>query len=199
MKMSILAASALAMAAVTPAFAAGPVEPQDTAPITIAPVAEPVGTDWTGFSVGAQISYGDVDTDDPDLDGDDVLYGFRVYYDYDFGQFVVGAGLQYDFTDIGLDGVADVEEVFRAGVRGGVDLDRNWLYGTVGYAFADTDAGTVDVGDSDGFFIGAGYEVFVTEAITAGAEVLYHEFSDFDVDGLDADVTTVGLSLNYRF
>lgn len=198
MKTMLLTLAALAMTGAAPALANEVLEPE---PVTqfAGGGGGSFGTDWTGFSVGAQISYGDVDTDNPDLDGDDVLYGFRAYYDYDFGQFVIGAGLQYDFTDIGLDGVADVDEVFRAGVRGGVDLNSNWLYVTGGYAFADTDAGTVDVGSSDGFFVGAGYEVYVTEMITVGSEVLYHEFSDFDVDGLDAEVVTISLSVNYRF
>lgn len=195
LKMTV-AAAALAVAA-GPVLAGGVVEPAP-APAII-PVA-PAGTDWTGFSIGAQLGYIDVDTDGAaELDGDDILYGVRAYYDYDFGNFILGGGVQYDFTSVDLDGAAEVDAVLRIGARAGVDLNQNWIYGTAGYARVETDAGAVDPGDSDGFFVGAGYEVFVTDAVTLGAEVLYHEFEDFDIDGLDADATTASVSVNFRF
>ncbi|MEL6169281.1 MAG: outer membrane beta-barrel protein [Pseudomonadota bacterium] len=155
--------------------------------------------DWTGFSGGLQIGTIDVDTDGPDLSGNDESFGARAYYDVDYGDFVVGGGIQYDETDVDLDGAATIDSVLRIGGRAGYDLDRNWIYAAAGYAQAMTDAGSVDVGDSGGFYLGVGYEVFLTNEITAGAELLYHQFEDFDVDGLEADATTFSLSVNYRF
>ncbi|GFE66648.1 outer membrane protein [Litoreibacter roseus] len=202
MKRQILFTTATCMMITSPVWAGSfePAEPVPS-PVVTAPVVDAAPIyDWTGFSVGAQLSYGDVETDGAaDLDGDDFLYGLRAYYDYDFGNFVVGGGIQYDRADIDLDDVAAIDSVLRIGARVGIPSGRNFYYGTAGYARADTDDGTLSVGSSDGYFVGAGYEVFLTEQITAGAELLYHEFDDFDVDDLEAEATTLGLSVNYRF
>ncbi|MEL6607765.1 MAG: outer membrane beta-barrel protein [Pseudomonadota bacterium] len=196
----LIAALAAAPLLSAPAFAGSldPVIEDSIVPVPVVPAA-PARYDWTGPSVGAQLSYGDVSTEGPALSGDDALLGLRAYYDYDFGNYVLGGGLQYDTADIDLEGVASVSEVLRLGARAGIASGQNWYYGTVGFARAFTDDGAAAPGDSDGYFIGAGYEVALTESVTAGAELLYHQFDDFDIDTLDADVTTLGLSVNYRF
>lgn len=189
-------AVALAAALAAPAFAGGPVEAPAEPPVVVAPPA-PV-YDWTGPSVGLQFGYIDVETSGAAaLEGDDTLIGLRAYYDYDFGQFVLGGGLQYDATGVDLGGVTEVESVLRAGLRGGIDLDRNWVYATAGFAQVETSAAAV--GDSNGYFVGVGYEVFLTQQVTLGAEVLYHEFDDFDLGGLEAEATTAAVSVNFRF
>lgn len=196
----IATASALAAFGALPALA-GNVVP---APVEPAPVivADPVPIyDWTGFFVGAQIGYADVeaDTGATSLDDDGFTYGLRAGYDYDFGTFVLGGIVQYDELDITLGegaGAIDVENVLRVGARAGLDSGRNLFYLTAGYANADTDA----IGDADGYFAGVGYEVFLTQNVTAGAELLYHEFDDFDdAPTVEADATTLALSVNYRF
>ena len=75
-----------------------------------------------------------------------------------------------------------------------------------GYARATLDDSFLDDEyDSDGYYAGLGYEVFLTRTLTAGAELLYHKFDDFeDLDDLglpdvEAEVTSLSLSLNYRF
>ncbi|ETX28406.1 outer membrane protein [Roseivivax isoporae] len=199
MKRILILTTAVAATA-TSAFAAGPTQTQPD-PVVAAPVPAPVPqeplSDFTGFSLGGQVGYGNIETEDPDLDGDGGLYGLRSYYDYDMGDVIVGGGVQYDRGDIDLDGATDVEGILRVGPRVGYDLNRNWIYGTAGYAKAYTDGG--GVGDSDGWFGGVGYEVFLTDNVTAGAEVLYHKFSDFDASDLEADATTANISVNYRF
>jgi len=195
-----IAITGLIMAFSTQAFA-GSIDPVLIEPAPAVPIA-PVPTaayDWSGFSVGGQLSYGDVSTEGPELDGDGLLYGLRAYYDYDFGNFIVGGGLQYDAADIDLDGVAAVDNVLRVGARIGAGSGQNWYYGTAGFAQAFTDPDAADPGSSEGYFAGVGYEVALTDSFTVGAELLYHEFDDFDIDTLEADVTTLGLSANYRF
>ncbi|MEL6915285.1 MAG: porin family protein [Pseudomonadota bacterium] len=153
---------------------------------------------FSGPSVGAQVSFGDVETENPALEGDDLLFGVRAYFDADLGGFLLGGGLQYDTAEIELgDGVVDVEAVFRLGARGGIQSGKNYFYGTGGFAQAYLSEDSI--GDSGGYFIGVGYEGFVTDNITAGAEVLFHRFEDFDLEGLEADVVTVGATVNYRF
>ena len=192
-KLSGLAALATVLA--VPAFASGPVSAPPTPPV-VAPPPAPV-YDWTGPSIGLQFGIIDVETSGPSLEGDDTLIGLRAYYDFDFGQYVVGGGLQYDATGVDLGGVTEVESVLRAGVRGGIDLNRNWVYATAGLARVETSAAAV--GDSNGYFAGLGYEVFVGQQVTLGAEVLYHEFDDFDLGGLEAEATTAAVSVNFRF
>ncbi|WP_147127215.1 outer membrane protein [Shimia ponticola] len=202
MKQLLLLTTAFGLATTLslPAVAGGFEDPVIETP-TIVPNTPPLPAryDWTGFSIGGQLSFGDVNTDGPELDGEDALYGFRAYYDYDFGNFIAGGGLQYDAADIDLDGVAAIESVLRLGGRVGVGSGQNWYYGTAGFARADTDAGAADPGSSNGYFIGAGYEVALSDTFTIGAEILYHEFDDFDIDTLEAEATTIGLSANYRF
>lgn len=167
------------------------------AALSTAPIAA-LAQDWTGPSVGLQFGNIDVDTSGAAaLSGDNVFYGIRGYYDYDFGDFVIGGGFQYDTTDIGLGGVTTVDSVFRVGARAGAGFGQTYVYGTGGFARVNTSSGVV--GDSNGYFVGFGLEYALTDAISLGGEVLYHEFDDFNLAGLDAEATTVGVSLNYRF
>jgi opacity protein-like surface antigen len=194
MKRSLILATGLVALAAAPALAGGAAQPAP-GPVTVAPTPVVSGNDWTGFSVGAQLGYADVDTSNS-LSGDDVLYGVRAYYDYDFGDFVLGGGLQYDATNLDIGGATTLDSVTRVGARAGIDLGQNWLYGTAGYARADTSS----LGNGDGWFAGVGYEVLVTDAISIGTEVLYHEFDDFDLaPGLEVDATTAAVSVNFRF
>ncbi|MEM9755491.1 MAG: outer membrane beta-barrel protein [Pseudomonadota bacterium] len=187
---------AASLFAAAPAFAAGPVSTPVEPPVVVAP--PPPVFDWTGPSIGLQLGVIDVETSGAaSLDGDDTFVGLRAYYDFDFGDFVVGGGLQYDVTDVDLGGVTDVDSVLRVGARGGVDLNRTYLYGTAGFARVETSAAAV--GDSNGYFAGIGAEVFVTDSVTIGGEILYHEFDDFDLSGLEAEATTAAVSVNLRF
>lgn len=193
----LLTAAALLPVMALPAFA-GNIEPAPapTPPAVAAPPA-PV-YDWTGFYVGLQGNYVDVETDGAaELDGDGGLIGFRAGYDYDLGRTVVGGFLHYDTGSVDLDDSdIELEDVLRIGARIGYDGGRNLYYLAGGYA----EAGTDDVGDADGYFLGAGYEVFLTDSITLGAEALYHDFDDFDgIDDVDGDATTIGLNVNFRF
>lgn len=210
-KLTLILASTTLLAA--PAFAGGVM--MEPAPAPAAPLAFAPQYNWTGFSVGAQLGYGEgeaettIQGNDFEFDGDGELYGLRAYYDYDFGSFILGAGVQYDKINIeadndALDSRIDGDSILRLGLRAGIDSGRNWYYATAGYARIEGELEgpfAQDV-DSDGYFVGLGYEVFLTESITAGAEVLYHEFDDFDLDGAsdtELDATTVSLSVNYRF
>ncbi|KIT16275.1 outer membrane protein [Jannaschia aquimarina] len=141
------------------------------------------------------------------FDDDGIYGGIRAGYDYAFANgFVLGGQLAYDVVNFDLnfeddDAGADsdvtfengIDGILRAGLRAGYGFGPNLIYGTGGYARLTGDD------DSDGYFAGLGGERFVTQNITAGAEVLYHQFDGFDVDSLEADITTVGLTVNYRF
>ncbi|SPH17740.1 hypothetical protein DEA8626_01267 [Defluviimonas aquaemixtae] len=190
-------AAALAGSTAAPAFAAGLGEPAPE-PIVAAPVI-PVApsTDWTGGYVGAQIGYGDVSA--PGLDGDGVLYGVRGGYDWDFGGWVLGAGVDYDFADIDLGGGPDnLESVARLKLRVGADLGQTLLYATAGAARAEAEIGGVSRSDN-GWFAGIGADYMLNQRWTVGGEILTHQFDDFDGSGIDVDATTASVNASFRF
>lgn len=184
-----------------PAFAgsAAPaaMEPMIEAP---APVAMTMGRDWTGGYGGLQLGYADVGTSDDDLGGDDLIGGLTAGYDWDFGNFVFGVGVDADIADIDVGtvvGLGDLtlDRVYRLKARGGYDLGNGLLYATAGGVGADVDG----LGYDTGYFVGAGYEHMVTDTVSLGGEVLYHEFDDFKDSGVDVDATTFQIRANYRF
>ena len=195
-----LAASALAALA-APALAGGFEQPVH-APIIAAPAPAPAPVvvapelSWTGKSVGVQLGYADVDADT--VTGDGYTLGVRGAYDIDFGRFVLGGSASLDRAlDLDLSNGAEVTYIKRIGARAGVDLGSTLLYGTGGYAKVWTDE--AGLGDSSGYFAGLGAEVRLSEALSLGSEINYHQFEDFDASGVEADVLTTNLSLNLRF
>ena len=232
MKYLLTATAASALIAGT-AFA-GNIEPAPMEPI-IAPAPAPMSSspDWTGFYVGGELGYADLgvsgngiyndyNPDDKFLGinrnsvGDGFIGGVVLGYDYDVGNWVVGAGADYDWTDISVRtnrvytiGGGEVnfdtklESIWRIKARGGYKIGNGLLYATAGYAQADTK----DFGSADGWLVGAGYEHLVGENFSLGLEVLYHEFDNFKRDrgdgfgvkNLDLDATTVQLRGTYRF
>ena len=159
------------------------------------PVYEPVavGNDWTGFYGGLNLGYGDVDGTG-NADGDDTTYGVHLGYDYDFGNWVVGAEYEYDKADIDLNGAAEVDNVQRLKLRGGYDLGKTLIYATAGAARVDT-----SIGKDTGEFFGVGMAYQVTDRFTVGGEVLEHRFDDIGGTGVDADATTFNLRSSFRF
>lgn len=191
----------LLLIAAAAALAAGPVfagSLDGTAPET--PIAQaapaPIGTgpDWTGFYGGAEIGFGNVDTNISGSDND-IIGGIVGGYDYDLGQWVIGAGIDYDFANINVGPAADLEEILRLKLRGGYKIGDGLLYATGGYAHADTNT----LGDDDGYFIGAGYEHLVSSNFSIGGEVLYHEFNNFNSTATDIEATTFQVRGTFRF
>ncbi len=179
-----------------PAFAGSAAAPAPDPVIETAVPVAPATPNWTGFYAGGQLGYGNVDTDLPGVDGDGLIGGLVLGYDYDLGNnWVVGGGLDYDWADIDLAPGISVENVFRAKLRGGYKIGNGLLYGTGGYAWADTDS----VGDDDGYFVGAGYEHMVTQNISVGGELLYRQFDSFGTANTDVDATTVQARATFRF
>lgn len=189
--LAVLSTSVLAAPAFAGSADPAPMEPVIEAP---APVAMTMGRDWTGAYGGLQLGYADVDAG-TGLTGDDMIGGLTAGYDWDFGNYVLGVGLDADLADldVGTGGLA-LERVYRLKLRGGYDLGNGLIYATAGGAGADVDG----LGYDTGYFIGAGYEHMVTESISLGGEVLYHEFDNFK-NTADIEATTFQVRANYRF
>lgn len=189
-----LLCTAISASAATMSYAGGlggvPEEPVIIDPVTT--TAAPLGGDWTGAYGGLSFGHLSAETDtDDDSEG---VYGVYGGYDYDFGQFVLGGELDYQTGDsIELDGV-EADDILRAKLRGGYDLGRTLVYGTVGAAQLGT-----DIGDDTGIVGGVGVEYKVTDNFSVGGEYLAHRFEDFDDTGVDIDADTVSLRGSFRF
>lgn len=197
MKYLLSATAASALLAGT-AFA-GNLEPAPKEPV-ITPAPEPVFTspNWTGFYAGGELGYANVDTNVSGFDGDGLIGGLVVGYDYDLGDFVIGAGLDYDWANIDLGGGVDLDRIWRAKLRGGYKLGNGLLYATAGYANTELSGGGSSI-DDDGYFVGGGYEHMFTENVSVGGEILYHDFDDFDGSPVDVEATTAQVRATFRF
>ncbi|MFN5995505.1 MAG: outer membrane protein [Paracoccaceae bacterium] len=195
-------AAMIATAALTaPAFAGGPTvvaEEPMIVPVTEAYVAP--GLDWSGAYVGAQIGYGDVDSNGAALDGNDWFGGVHAGYRWDLGTWVAGTELSYDATNIGLGAVAgnELSDVLALKLQAGREIGNSLVYGSLGAAQANATVGGVDLSDT-GMVYGVGFDYAVNERWTVGGEVTQHDFNDFDGTTTDFDATTLKAKVGLRF
>ena len=152
--------------------------------------------DWTGGYAGAGLGYGDVTVSGGIEDGTGGTAGLHGGYDYDFGDWVVGGELEYDWMSIGLAGGAvDLDNVGRLKLKVGYDLDQWLFYGVAGLARAYTN----NLGNDNGWLAGIGASYLITNDWAVSGEILYHDFSDFNGTGVDVDATTLNVRASYRF
>lgn len=181
------------------AFAGGFVPPVvEVEPVIVA--IEPAN-DWTGFYAGLQYGQGSLDLDVDDAvsfdAGDFDAYGVHAGYLHDFGQYVLGAELDYNRVEV--DDVDGNGDLLRLRGRLGADLGRFLPYLTAGVARLSADDDGVDISET-GFTYGLGADFAVTENFTIGAEYTRHNFSDvLDTDGVDLDADLIQIRAAYRF
>jgi opacity protein-like surface antigen len=179
-----------------------PVAAPAPAPVAVAPAPVMMGNDWTGFYVGGQLGYGQLDPSVPTTpsEPDGALYGVHAGYNYDFGSIVLGGEVDYDLTDISLDTPnSDVDGVLRAKAKLGYDAGAFMPYITAGYAQAQISGDILD-GDTDGAFAGLGLSYMMSDSIILGGEVLQHQFEDVsDTPTVDVDATTLTLRASFKF
>ncbi|MGH1454820.1 MAG: outer membrane protein [Paracoccaceae bacterium] len=190
---TVLTSGALGAAVLTAAAAsAGTITPAPAEPVIYAPTPVATTGDWTGGYIGGELGYGDASIGG--ANGDGVVGGVIAGYDYDFGNWVVGAGIDYDFGDINMGGTS-IDNIARLKLRAGYDTGPGLIYLTAGGAQAYTS----NLGDDTGYFAGVGYEHMLNDKFSVGGEVLYHEFEDFNGSGTDLDGTTLQVRAAYRF
>ncbi len=195
----ILAAAALA-ATTAPAFAGNliPVAPEPFVAAPVPYVAPPAALDWTGFYVGGQLGYGRLEDTTRNEEESGFVGGGHAGYDFDYGNFVLGVGVDVEGTDIVLPG-SELDLLVRGRIRAGIDSGNFLFYGVGGPEYADaTIFGTAAENDI-GYFVGAGVEYRINQNLSAGVEGLYHQFDDFDSTGTDFNFTSVQARISYRF
>ncbi|GAA5068924.1 outer membrane beta-barrel protein [Roseibacterium beibuensis] len=201
MKFALPAGIAALSLVALPALAGGLAEPAPEPAYVPTPAPAPVSADWTGFYAGGQLEYGMADAEGAGLDEEEngMLGGVFAGYRYDFGSYVLGAELDVNAADIDIDNVGTLESVYRLGVEAGYDAGPALIYATAGAAYASIDALGGGTLEDDGYYYGVGMDYAVTDTVTVGAELLRHEFEDFDGTGIDAGATTFGINAALRF
>lgn len=181
---------------------AGNITPAPQEPAVIAPAPAPARADgdWGGFYGGAQLGWGTFDADGGTLNEseDGVVGGLHAGYNWDLGNWVLGAEADIDGSDIDFASGGGIDSITRLKLRAGPDLGRTFLYATLGGAYADGDvAGT---GFSEwGYVAGVGVDYQLNERWVLGADALYHQIDDITPAGDDLDGTTVRARASLRF
>lgn len=149
--------------------------------------------EWTGTYAG--FSLGRTEFDGPGLlDGDNTAYGLHFGYDFDAGDVVLGAEVEFDPSNITLGGAAVVEDTGRLKVKTGYDFGPALGYVILGGARVATSAGS-----DTGFLYGLGVAIDLGNGFTLSGEGLRHEFSNFKGLGVDLDANSVALRASFRF
>jgi opacity protein-like surface antigen len=196
---SIAVYLAAATALAGPALAGGPTTPAPEPVVAVPAPVVPASRDWSGFYVGGQLGYGDVDSNGAGLDGNGFLGGVHGGYRWDFGQFVLGTELDYDTADINLGGGAgSLDDVTRLKLSGGAEFGDSLIYATTGAAYGSASVGPASLSDN-GWFYGAGMTYAISDQWTIGGELLQHNFNDFDGSGVDIDALTATARIGFRF
>ena len=187
----------------------------------VAPVYAPVFT-WTGFYVGANAGYGwgHVNTNGfntvGDLDG--FVGGGQVGYNYQIGQFVIGAEADFQGADLSSGsnlGLVNVKTEWYGTVRAraGVAFDRFLVYATGGWAYGNVKTSfpglvgpfalSSDRTHTGGWTVGGGVEYAFTNNLIGGVEYLYVDLGEKNILGANTKVGTdfsvVRARLSYKF
>lgn len=193
MKRILMASGALALMAGT-AFAGGYTVPvTEAAPVAPAPVMT-TNADWTGFYAGAQLGYGKAGGD---ADANGAVGGVHAGYLQDFGGFVGGGELAYSAADLSKDG-DKINNFTDLKLIGGVPNGKWLYYGALGASYVKADF----AGDSHSDTVpmaGLGVKYQLNDQWVLGSELDYRKGNDFDGTGVDADLTTLGVSASFKF
>lgn len=196
--MKFITSLAIATTLSAPAFAGGISEPATEPMIAPVEMVVPVSADWSGFYAGGQLGYGDVSSNITGVDGNGAIGGLHAGYRYDFGQFVAGAELAYNGSNIDLGPTSKLDSATQLKLMGGFDLGSTLIYGTVGAAYAKANLAGVSHSDN-GYLVGLGMDYAINDAWTVGLELAHHRFDDFDNTGADIRANTAQIRVGYRF
>ncbi|WP_291835663.1 outer membrane beta-barrel protein [Limimaricola sp.] len=195
-KTRIILAALPALLAAPAAFAGGMAAPVVTpAPVAPAPVMTPPPSDWTGFYIGADVGTGTGKSASfPDVTG--TVYGIHAGYNYDLGNFVLGAEGSYAKTDLSYSGYK-LDSMSLLKVKAGYDLGQFMPYITAGVGNYST-TGTLAATDN-GTLYGVGADMRLTSNLFANVEYLRHKSTDFAGTGTDVTLDTLTAGVSFKF
>ncbi|THD42366.1 MAG: porin family protein [Bradyrhizobium sp.] len=190
--------------------------PSHKAPPAPAPYYAPQAFSWTGFYVGLNGGWAGGSTGGDFGSPSGGLVGGTAGYNYQIGQFVLGAETDFDWADLHKSGINllgaynnNIDSLFTARARAGIALDRALIFATAGYAGVEDNVsypGLLSSSDwrSGGAF-GGGIEYAFTNNISAKAEYLYMPFANksYSAGGTtqtsDLNLSVIRAGLNYKF
>ncbi len=160
--------------------------------------APAMATDWTGFYVGGQLGYSDVETSS--ASGDDVSFGIQAGYDHQFSNnMVLGGEVAYSYSDTSLSrGQGDFKDSIALKGRLGYAHNDFLFYGTAGIVRGEVDGGSINSSDN-GVVYGVGMEYMISQQVSLGFEVLQSEYDSFGNSGRALRDTSAAVKVNYRF
>jgi outer membrane immunogenic protein len=212
MKKALLTAVSLVVLGMAPAIAADlPARTYTKAPVAVAAI-----NNWTGFYLGAMGGYAQENASGGGgMNGG--LAGGTLGYNWQTGAVVFGLEADAAWADVkatavipGLVAVtAKVQDLGTVRGRIGYAFDQVLIYGTGGYAWADTKINATVLGVSgseshvlNGWTAGAGVEVMFAPKWSLKAEYLYRSFSGtnfFNVATGNVNLNSAQVGLNYHF
>jgi outer membrane immunogenic protein len=168
-----------------------------------------IAQNWTGAYIGGNIGYQFGKSSVFNVDPSGLMGGVQAGYNWQFGQFVVGAETDFQFSG--------AEETFAAykfsnpwfgtaRARFGYALNNILFYGTGGLAYGRGQLeyfGITEQHTTSGWTIGAGLEVALTPHVSVRAEYLFVDLSATNYalthlnSGIESSIVRFGL--NYRF
>ncbi len=200
--------------------------PTHKSPMAPAPMYSQPAFTWTGFYVGINGGYGFGEMSNTSFSNPSGgLVGGTIGYNYQMGQFVIGAEADLDWADLGAHNNYNnfaynnyhVNWMTTERLRLGYAVDRALFYVTGGYAGVSTHASFTDnnyspnySGSQDswrsGGVIGGGIEYAFTNNITAKAEYLWAPLEDKtywsgtpDAQTNRMSVSLARVGLNFKF
>jgi outer membrane immunogenic protein len=211
MKRVLMTAVSLVALGMAPALAADlPARTYTKAPVAVATVGN-----WTGFYLGAMGGYAKEDASFAPVSGG--LAGGTIGYNWQQGAVVFGLEADAAWADLnatagipGLVGVtAKVQDLGTVRGRIGYAFDQVLIYGTGGYAWADTKLTATVLGLTaseshvlNGWTAGAGVEVMFAPKWSLKAEYLYRSFGGtnyFNIPSGTLNMNSVQVGVNYHF
>ncbi|WP_332714623.1 outer membrane protein [Pelagibacterium mangrovi] len=194
LKTALLAAASMTVASA--AFAADPIMP---APTPIVPVVDNSSV-WDGFYAGANVGYGWGEVDGvagfDDIEG--WLGGAQLGYNMALSGVVIGVEGDYQFSDI-KDGDLGINHFGTVRARVGADMGGFLPYLTAGVAFGEFEDDADNTDYDWGWTAGAGVEAMVMDNLSVKGEYLYMNFEDIGDTGVDSEVHTARVGLNFHF
>ena len=211
MKKALLTAVSLVALGMAPAIAADlPARTYTKAPVAVAPIYN-----WTGFYIGAMGGYAKEDASFSPVSGG--LAGGTIGYNWQQGPVVFGLEADAAWADLnataGIPGLvavtAKVQDLGTVRGRIGYAFDQVLIYGTGGYAWADTKLTATALGLTaseshvlNGWTAGAGVEVMFAPKWSVKAEYLYRSFGSQNFLGVPSgtlNMNSVQVGVNYHF
>ncbi len=150
--------------------------------------------DWSGFYGGLQIGRGDFGLDGAASVRDNT-YGVFGGYNQDFGSYVLGLELEAERTNITIAGGTDLDNQYGVKARAGYKVGNGLIFGTLGYAVAETS----NLGSGSGATYGIGYDHAINDRMFLGLEYQRHDIGSLNGAVPDAEFDEFSLRAGFRF